>query len=61
MDRGAWRITVHRVACLEGHFPGGPVVKNLPSSAGEAGSTRDRGTEIPRGHKACVLQLLSLN
>ena len=28
-------------------FPGGPMVKNLPSSAGDAGSIPDRGTKIP--------------
>ena len=28
-------------------FPDGPVVKNLPSSAGDAGSIPDLGTKIP--------------
>ena len=28
-------------------FPGGPVVKNLPSNAGDVGSNLGRGTEIP--------------
>ena len=28
-------------------FPGGPVVKNLPSNAGHAGSIPFRGTKIP--------------
>ena len=28
-------------------FPGGPVVKNLPSNAGDAGSIPGRGTKIP--------------
>ena len=28
-------------------FPGGPVVKNQPSNAGEAGSIPGRGTKIP--------------
>ena len=28
-------------------FPGGPVVKNPPSSAGDAGSIRGQGTKIP--------------
>ena len=28
-------------------FPGGPVVKNLPSNAGDAGSIPVRGTKIP--------------
>ena len=33
-------------------FPGGPVVKNPPSNAGDAGSIPDRGTRIPHatGH-----------
>ena len=28
-------------------FPGGPVVKNLPSNAGDVGSSPGRGTKIP--------------
>ena len=28
-------------------FPGGPMVKNPPSNAGDAGSIRGRGTKIP--------------
>ena len=28
-------------------FPGGPVVKNLPSNAGDAGSIPGHGTETP--------------
>ena len=28
-------------------FPGGPVVKNLPSNAGDAGSIPGWGTKIP--------------
>ena len=28
-------------------FPGGPVVKNLPSNAGDTGSIPGRGTKIP--------------
>ena len=28
-------------------FPGSPVVKNLPSNAGDAGSIPGRGTKIP--------------
>ena len=28
-------------------FPGGPVVKNLPSNAGDAGSILGQGTKIP--------------
>ena len=32
---------------LSGNFPGGPMVKNLPSSAEDSGSTPDWGTKIP--------------
>ena len=28
-------------------FPGGPVVKSLPTSAGDVGSAPDQGTKIP--------------
>lgn len=38
--------------CLEGGFPGGPGVKNLPSGAGAAGSIPDWGTEIPHGQQS---------
>ena len=30
-----------------GDFPGGPVVKNLPSNAGDTGSVSGQGTKIP--------------
>ena len=33
----------------ERNFPGGPVVKNLPSKAGDMGSTPGLGTKIPHG------------
>ena len=33
--------------CPSRDFPGGPVVKNLPSSAGDVGSIPGRGTKIP--------------
>ena len=32
---------------LEGDFPGGTVVKNLPANAGGEGSIPGRGTKIP--------------
>ena len=38
-------------------FPGSPVVKNLPSNAGDAGSIPGRGTKIP--HAAGKLSLCS--
>ena len=31
----------------DGDFPGGSVVKNLPSNAGDAGSIPGKGTRIP--------------
>ena len=31
-----------------GDFPGGPLVKNLPSNAGDADSIPVRGTRIPQ-------------
>ena len=40
---------------IPGDFPGGPVVKNLPSDAGDAGSIPGRGTKIP--HAAGQLSL----
>ena len=36
-------------------FPGGPMVKNPPSKAGDAGSIPDQGTKIP--HAAGQLRL----
>ena len=39
-----------------GDFPGGPVVKNPPSNAGDVGSIPGRGTKIPR-----AMEQLSLN
>ena len=33
--------------CKFWDFPGGPVVKNLPSNAGDAGSIPGLGTKIP--------------
>ena len=32
---------------VSGDFPGGPVVKNPPSSAGDVGSIPGRGIKIP--------------
>ena len=40
-----WRHSVRR------DLPGGPVVKNLPSSAGVVGSIPDRGTKIPHASR----------
>ena len=38
----------HKKKCtLWGDFPGGPEVKNPPSSAGDMGSIPGRGTKIP--------------
>ena len=35
-----------RISCRD--FPGGPVVTNLPSSAGDVGLIHGQGTKIPR-------------
>ena len=39
-------FTQFRMAIIR-DFPGGPVVKNLPSNAGDASSIPGRGTKIP--------------
>ena len=42
-------------------FPGGPVVKNPPSNAGNVGSTSGQGVKIPYatlGYPPCRLTLL---
>ena len=49
-----------------GDFPGGPVVKNLPSSAGDAGSIPGQGTKIPHAAgqispRAMTTELTRLN
>ena len=39
---------------IEGHhrdFPGGPVVKNVPSNAGDAGLTPGQGSKIPHAER----------
>ena len=43
-----------------GHFPGGPVVKNPPSNAGDAGSIPGRGNKIPRDTGQVSLHALQL-
>ena len=49
-----------------GDFPGGPVVKNPPYNAGEAGSIPGQGTKIPHAvgqlsPRATTTELVSLN
>ena len=39
----------------EADFPGGPVVKNPPSSSGDMGLTHSRGTKIPTCLRATKL------
>ena len=39
----------------QGGFPGGPVVKNLPYNAGDAGSTSSLGTKIPHAMRQLSL------
>ena len=41
-----------KLLLIKGHyrdFPGGPMVKNPPSNAGDMGSNLGRGTKIPHG------------
>ena len=38
-------LTLYKLSLRD--FPGGPVVKNPPSNAGDTGSTPVRGTKIP--------------
>ena len=42
-----WRIFIPLIRIHFKDFPGGPVVKNLPCKAGEAGSIPGRETKIP--------------
>ena len=47
-------------------FPGGPVVKNLPSNAGDVGLIPGQGTKIPRATGqlslcATTIELMCLN
>ena len=41
---GLQKVPIKKVM---GGFPGGPVVKNPPSNAGDSGSILDQGTKIP--------------
>ena len=45
-------MDIQRIAveCVLGDFPGTPVVKNLPPSAGDVGSIPGGGTKMPRAH-----------
>ena len=44
-----WHVTalMNLKDIIFGDFPGGPVVKNLPSNAGDTGSISGQGTKIP--------------
>ena len=51
---------------IVGDFPGGPVVKNLPSNAGDTGSIPGWGTKIPHtagqlSPCATTIELMRLN
>ena len=53
-----------KIKCRD--FPGSPVVKNLPSNAGDARSIPGQGTEIPRAAgqpslRATATELVCLN
>ena len=58
-------VVGHQKAKL-GDFPGSPVVKNLPSNAGDVGSIPGQGTKIPhaagqRNPLATTIELARLN
>ena len=53
------RLTMSRSRCWLGDFPGGPVVKHLPSNAGAGGSIPGRGTKI--SPRAATTELACLN
>ena len=60
MSEGGQKVQTSR------DFPGGPVVKNPPSNAGDAGSIPGRGTKIPRATgqlspSATTTELVRLN
>ena len=44
-------LSTDQKKCKSRDFPGGPVVKNLPSDAGEAGLIPGQGTKIPPAEK----------
>ena len=47
-QRETTNVKTIRFKCMRDQdFPGGPVVKNPPSNAGEASSIPGRGTKIP--------------
>ena len=39
-----------------GDFPGGPVIRNLPSNAGDSGLIPGWGTKMPHARENCMLQ-----
>ena len=43
-----------------GDFPGGPVVKNLPCNAGDAGLIPGQGTKIPHALRQLSLSVTSI-
>ena len=58
--RGISELTPQGRGMETGDFPGGPVVRNLPPSAGAMGSISAPGrSHMPRGHSAHALQPLS--
>ena len=54
-ERLSTSSAIRSVKSLLRDFPGGPVIKNLPASAGDTGSTPGLGTKIP--HAAGQLSL----
>ena len=52
-DRAAWQAAVHGITkSYIWDFPGGPVVKNPPSNAGDVSLIPDRETKILTCHRA---------
>ena len=41
------QVTPEKILIFAQDFPGGPVVKNLPSSVGDVGPIAGGGTKIP--------------
>ena len=58
LNSGPW-IHLHLIpkTCKCGDFPGGPVVKNLPTNAGEVGSIPGQGTKIPHAMEQLSLSV----
>ena len=45
------QVTPEKILIFAQDFPGGPVVKNLPTSVGDVGSIAGRGTKTPKAEE----------